>query len=753
MTVCCPCDAFVFPPELDIVAGLGRLPRQNVGFPEYRRAMLAQVRTHTPLIDWRANEGDDLGLMMLEWWAYVFDVVAFYDDEIAQNLYLRTATDTGALRRLVGLIGYHLRPAVAAEALIAAVADPGPSVLVPKGTAFRSAAFGDQPPQVFESDVGLTISPHTNKWTLAPVVRSTAKAGDRLLYDIATLRLTREAIAVFTWSGTTSIAKVTAVDPVRAVDGKSYAYVTTDPAVAIPVGVDVTSVVTRVPTGAAGINRIDATPVTSTTILLDAVYPQIAAGQDLVLCRGSQHILVSVSSVTVAASTPSSTTIPALPGTKLTVSPALETAWTSDPSLIVRFQLVDAGHLARPAEVRIQRADLNPSVGLAGVAEPLESPAGGPLLLQDRDKTGAKVDATVSVTAAGAGTLVPSPTTDPFPTAMIPPVDLYGNVLHVVRGETVGFEILGSGDASVAFPSFKLKKKPLTYVSDGAAPNGRRNSLSVRVNGILWPEVPSFFGVDPDDAAYIVRQDENGDSFVTFFKLPTGVDNVTASYRFGAGLAKPPANLLTQIVRPVKGLARVLNPVAAYGGADADKIEDIRKNGPDSALTLGRAVSLADFEALARDFGAVNVSAGWSWDPPRQRAVVKLWYISDDGDIAQPLRNFLIAQADPNVPVVVSPAVAVTTRVVLDVIPDGKYEPADVETALIAALSDPDTGMFSHRNVPIGGTIFRSQVFAAALAVAGVAEINGMTVNGAPAPVALTADEGTFLDFLPFTNA
>jgi hypothetical protein len=86
-------------------------------------------------------------------------------------------------------------------------------------------------------------------------------------------------------------------------------------------------------------------------------------------------------------------------------------------------------------------------------------------------------------------------------------------------------------------------------------------------------------------------------------------------------------------------------------------------------------------------------------------------------------------------------------------VPDGTYQPADVQTALIAAFSDPDTGLFAHSKVPIGGTIFRSEVFAAAMAVAGVAEINGMTVNGVDAPVALTADEGTFLDFLPFTNA
>jgi hypothetical protein len=753
MTSCCACDDETFPPEPEIVAGLSRLPRQVLGFPEYRHAMLAQVRSHAPLADWRAREGDDLGLMMLEWWAYVLDVVAFYDGEIAQNLYLRTATDPGALRRLVNLIGYHLRPGIAAEAYLAAVADPGPPTVVPKGTAFRSGAFGGESPQVFESDADVTISAYTNKWVLAPVQRNLAEAGDRLLFDIPSLRLTRGALAVSSIGGTTAIATVTAINAIRAVDGKPYAEVITDPVITIPAGTDVTTVVTRMPTASAGINRFAATPVTATTILLDAIYPQLGGGQDVVLTGASAPELHTLQSVTITTATPpTGSNLPQLPATQLTLTASLATAWTSDSSLRVQFQLVDAGRVVRPAEVRVDRSDLNPSAPLAGVVELLESPAAGPFLLLDRDKTGAEVDGTVQATASGQGTLVPSSSTVPFDAPLVPPIDVYGNILHVVRGETVAHEVLGSGDASVAFPAFKLKKKPLTYTAQGSAPDGRRSSLSVRVNGLLWREVPSFFGVDPEDTVFIVRQDENGDSFVTFLKLPSGVDNVTASYRFGAGLARPPANSITQIVRPVKGLARVLSPVAAFGGGDADSIDDIRKNAPASALTLGRAVSLADFEALARGFGAVNVSAGWAWDPPRQRAVVKLWFISDQGDIAQSLRSFLLAQADPNVPLVVAPARSIPTRVVLDVVTDSAYESADVQTKLVAAFTDPESGLFAHENAPIGGTIFRSAIFAAASAIAGVAAINGMTVNGDAAPAALSADEGTFLDFLPFAN-
>ena len=753
MTTCCPCDEWIFPPEPVITAGLSRLPRQVIGFPEYRRALLSGVRAHAPLSDWRAREGDDLGLMMLEWWAYVFDVVTFYDGEIAQNIYLRTARDLGAVRRLTGLIGYTPRPGVAAEALIAAIAAAGPDTLVPLLTAFRSEAFASEPPQVFESDAEKIIAPRLNRWVLAPQRKATVPTGTRHLFELSSLRLVRGAWCIVTWPGHHRIRRIADVKPALAVDGVTYAEVTTDPTFSIGAGVDLADVGVQMPTASAGINRIDDAPVTTTTILLDAIYPQIAPGQQILLISGSEKRLRTVDSVAVVEATPpSGSTLPVLPATQITLDSALPTSWTTATDIAVHFQFVDGGALARPAEIRLQRDDLNPSVALDGVVEPLDEAAGGPFLLQDRDKAGAQLDGTVSVTDQGAGTLAPSSDATPFSAALIPPVEVFGNLIHVVRGETVAHEVLGSGDATVTLPSFKLKKKPLTYVAKASAPNGRASTLEVSVNGIMWREVPSFYGTNPDDPVYIVRSDEEQNSIVTFWKLPSGIGNVTARYRFGAGAAKPPANTLSQIVRPVKGLSRVLNPVMAFGGADPDLPEDIRANAPASALTLGRAVSLADFEALARSFGVVNVSAGWAWDAGQQRAVVKLWYIADGGDISQPLTSFLIGQADPNIRLVAAPATAVPTALVIDVVTDERFDSADVQAALIAALADPKTGMLAHANTPIGGSVFRSALCAAALAVPGVAAINGMTVNGSPVPMALSAGEGAYLDFIPFTN-
>ena len=113
---CCPCDGVVHPSKPIIAAGLPSLTRQLAGFPEYRQAMLRAIATHPPLQDWRAREGEDYGVMLLEMWAYVLDILGFYDERIANESYLRTAVRRSSLRRVVDLIGYKPRPGLAATA-------------------------------------------------------------------------------------------------------------------------------------------------------------------------------------------------------------------------------------------------------------------------------------------------------------------------------------------------------------------------------------------------------------------------------------------------------------------------------------------------------------------------------------------------------------------------------------------------------------------------------------------------------------
>ena len=94
----CECDEPI-PILPRIPAGLDALPRQLRSFPEVREALLRSLPSKVALSDWQARGERDLGLMWLEMWAYVSDVLAFYDERIANESYLRTAQRRPSLRR------------------------------------------------------------------------------------------------------------------------------------------------------------------------------------------------------------------------------------------------------------------------------------------------------------------------------------------------------------------------------------------------------------------------------------------------------------------------------------------------------------------------------------------------------------------------------------------------------------------------------------------------------------------------------
>jgi predicted phage baseplate assembly protein len=768
MSVCCPCDELKHPAKPDIPAGLVSLPRQLAGFPEYRLAMLRDIPAYAPLTRWRARTGDDLGIMLIEMWAYVLDILGFYDERIANESYLRSALLRPSLRKLTGLIGYLPRPALGAFVDVAAIADGLKPVTLPARTAFRSDAFDGEPPQVFETEAELTIHPLTNQWTLGPVRERLP--GDTLLFEPGTAALSKGQLVLFRWSsGTTTelrAAHVTAVLTVTALDGASYVKPEMNPVPALDPAIERAAVTVFSPSVSAAPSLFAGNPVSDETgIILDAFYPGLAVQDPVVLQHDNELHPALITGVTreniAVASTPAvhKGAEPTIPATRITISPTLPLGWAATPErLVIHFRMIDAGKLTRPAKTHLSTTDFaSPGVPIEGVVEPLPESVSVPsqLLLQDAADNGVLAKGAVQIDANGAGSVLLGVDAEPFAPGLRTPVTVYGNVVPATRGESVFNEVLGSGDASLGFQSFQLANKPLTYFNDPSAPSGRRSTLEVRVNGILWQEAPSFFGAGPQDEVYIVRQDDGGVSAVAFgdghtgVRLPTGIDNVTATYRFGAGAAKPPAGAIGQLARPVKGLRRVVNPVAAGGGADADQPKDMRKNAPNSALILGRAVSLPDFEALAREFGGViNAHVEWAWDETSQGAVVKVWFISDGGDIGTELRTFLIGQADPNTPLVAVEAQAQPSDLVIDLEIDRRFNAESVTGQVQQALTNPETGILALNIIEIGCPLFLSRIFDAVLSVEGVLSVRAITMDGNPAPAAISVAQGRYRDFI-----
>jgi predicted phage baseplate assembly protein len=211
------------------------------------------------------------------------------------------------------------------------------------------------------------------------------------------------------------------------------------------------------------------------------------------------------------------------------------------------------------------------------------------------------------------------------------------NVAKATHGESRA-EILGSGDQRVPFQSFTLRQRPLTHVTAGTA-SGTQTTLAVWVAGVRWTEVPSLFGQPPDARVYVARRADDGSVTVTTgdgrtagARLPTGQDNVVATYRVGIGrTAILPADRITiPLARPL-GLLNVTNPVAAAGADDPEPLAAARRNAPLTVRTMGRIVSALDYEDLAAGFAGIGQArADVLWDG--ERATVHLTVTGPDGE-------------------------------------------------------------------------------------------------------------------------
>ncbi len=199
-------------------------------------------------------------------------------------------------------------------------------------------------------------------------------------------------------------------------------------------------------------------------------------------------------------------------------------------------------------------------------------------------------------------------------------VTLNANVAAATHGETVN-EVLGSGNGAQANQRFVLKRPPLTYVS-AATPSGTLSTLKVRVNGVWWAESPTLYGLEARDEEYIVRIGDDGATSILFgdgemgARLPSGVENVVATYRSGIGSSgMVAADKLTLLQTRPPGIRNVTNPVPTSGAADPESRDAARTNAPLTVLTMDRIVSLRDFQDFARGFAGIGKARAVAlWD-------------------------------------------------------------------------------------------------------------------------------------------
>lgn len=122
---------------------------------------------------------------------------------------------------------------------------------------------------------------------------------------------------------------------------------------------------------------------------------------------------------------------------------------------------------------------------------------------------------------------------------------------------------------------------------------------------VRWRAQRHLFRSGPNDRHYVVERAQGryyvGDG--TRGKVPPpGAAIAARLYKTGGGsIGNVKKGAINQVAGALGGLERVFNPSPAEGGADAEPIELVSSRGPRTLRHRGRALTIQDYETLARE--------------------------------------------------------------------------------------------------------------------------------------------------------
>ena len=166
---CCASTTTLTPLSTANAPGLSALVYRVGTYASFLRTMMSRLSSadFPALTGLQTRDPGDPALALLDAWATVADVLTFYQERIANEGYLRTATERQSILELAKLVGYALRPGVAASVLLAYTLDPNTSATtaISAGSGTQSVPAQDQLPQSFETEDDLSTQSSWNNLT------------------------------------------------------------------------------------------------------------------------------------------------------------------------------------------------------------------------------------------------------------------------------------------------------------------------------------------------------------------------------------------------------------------------------------------------------------------------------------------------------------------------------------------------------------------------------------------------------------
>ena len=787
----CPCQTFVYPATITNPPGRTSISYRVADFLTMRYALLLARPGEVELTNWRPGATGDLAVQMIEWWAYLGDILTLYNERIANESYLLTAMLPQSVQGLIRILGYRPRPGIGATGTLAAVMTGNKTITLPQGFQIQSKPGPGEQPQIFELTSATEVqAPAVVPVTAPPTGNLIGADGASVLIQgvVGSVNVGDQLLLMERgWSGTDNnwaTVTVASVSPEKNPQGQTNTRIAFTAAPAnIPAGAMANGYILLRSAQSAHVWQYSADQVIrGTQVDLESITRNIQVGDPILFSLpdipAQPYQLTSVTQYTEAiwyananasnpaqppSASPAEIAIP-IPHTSLLFTPALSSISDSQAeraTALVYYAWKSVGTIISTPAVNFSTAPTMATVALNGpLPAAMQSMNGQDVLISDANGNG--VEAEASYTSEPLASLSLSSFSDSTAN-LTPPLNVLFNLLAVTRGQTVTGEILGSGDATiVAGQEFVLQKSPLTYLQNQDSTSGSdySSTLNVWVNGVEWQEVPSFYGQSPTAQVFVTSEDTQNNTHVQFgdgvngARLPSGVNNVVANYRYGSGADAPDMGSLTVILQSWPGLNSILNPVQVGGGADPDPPQQIKTYAPQSVLTFGRAISASDYETIAAQApGVARARAYFSWDPTQQRMMTKV-YVGDDANAVSAADNALAGACDPNRPLRVIAATGVPINITLTLVIDPTYVATNVVTAATAALIDPNSGLLGTKVIRIGQTIYSSQIYNACLSVAGAVAVHDLRVTGIPvsgSDFQLNPGEGGFLQLMSQT--
>src|SRR5215207_383762 len=744
----------------------------------FKESMLARLSASDlpALRGLNTRDDDDFAVALIDASAMLADVLTFYQERIANESYLRTATERRSLLELSLLIGYEPRPGVAASTCLVFRLEDAPgsprTAMIDEGTKVQSLPGQDELPQTFETVEKIEARVDWNELRPRQTQPQTPAAGDRHTYleGVTTglgpgdpLLIVGPGRQTGTESEQWELRRVSSAEPdigagrtlvrwdeplgsMESLAGGARVFALRLRASLFGHNAPQWEVLpefvrdgTRNPDGSAnGIyaNRQDYAdgnlPETPKKINLDAVYHRIVRGSWVVLTSPDYaecyRVEAALEEARAAYTIAAKSTLLNLSGENLSrFSPRMTTVYAQSEELALAQRPVDG-------DVSGDRIVLDGAVdGLVG----------GRLVLVAGTTTGGDLEVEAmtieEVSTSPEGLTVVHFDGSLANTYSVDSVVIYANVAPATHGETKE-EVLGSGDAGAEYQSFTLRESPLTYVRS-TAPGGARSTLQVRVNDILWREVSSLYGHGPNEHIFVTRRDDEGKTTIQFgdgrtgARPPTGQENVRATYRKGIGLqGMVEVDQLSLLQTRPLGVRSVTNPRATTDAADPEPRDEVRRNAPLTVLTLDRVVSLRDHEDFVRAYAGISKAlATWVWNGEVRGVFVTVAGpdgSEPSGDLLESLLRGIRKAGDPHHPLFVRPYLPALFNVEASVKVDTDF----LAKRVLAAVEESLRARFSFEARSFGESVALSEVIAAVQEVPGVVAVDVNAFYRGPDP-------------------